>query len=67
MSTESRNDPDLGYINIWFGSFLDYHQKKCLPKVTLIQMTPIDYPLELNKQSKTLSHQILGTTGVFHL
>ena len=67
VSTKSRNDPDLGYIKIWFGSFLDHHQKKCLPKVTLIQMTPMDYPLELNKQSKTLSHQISGTTGLFHL
>jgi len=49
VSTKSRYDPDLGYINIWFGSFLGHHQKSV--HQYLIQMTPIDYPLELNKQS----------------
>ena len=27
MSSKSRYDPDLGYINIWFGSFLDHRKK----------------------------------------
>ena len=27
VSTKSRYDLDLGYINVWFGSYLDHHKK----------------------------------------
>ena len=49
ITIQSWCHPDLGFINIWFG----YHfWKLCLPKVTLVQITPIDYLLELNNNQK---------------
>ena len=67
MSTNSRFDPDLGYINIWFGLFSDHHQKLVSTKRHTDPDDSNRLSIGVELSIKTLSHKISDTIGLFHI